>query len=64
MTLSPSIERMSKPVYACVPAFMLLKGFYSVEENAIVVLTKHFDFLYNDDCLAGGRAIITVLGGW
>ena len=35
--------------------------FYSVEENVIVVLTKHFDLLSNDDCLAGGRAIITVL---
>ena len=39
-------------------------GFYSAEENATIVLTKHFDLLCNDDCLAGGRAIITILGGW
>ena len=40
---------------------MLMGGFYSVEENAIVVLTKHFDLLYNDDCLVSGKAIITIL---
>ena len=33
------------------------------EKNATVVLTKHFDLLYNNDCLAGGKAIIIVLGG-
>ena len=44
--------------------FVLLEGFYNAEENATIVLTKHFDLLYNDDCLVGGRAIITVLGGW
>ena len=43
--------------------FLLQKGFYSVEENANVVLTKHFDLPCNNDCLVGGRAIITVLGG-
>ena len=43
---------------------MLLKGFYSAEEDATVVLTKHFDLLCNDDCLPSGRAIITVLDGW
>ena len=58
------MERMSRLVYVCVLAFMLSKGFYSAKENATVVLTKHFDFLYNDDCLVGGRTIITVLGGW
>ena len=41
----------------------LIEGFYSVEENPTIVLTKHFDLLCNDDCLAGDRAIITVLGG-
>ena len=43
---------------------MFLEGFYSAKENITIVLTKHFDLLYNDDCLAGGRAIITVLGDW
>lgn len=43
---------------------MLLEGFYSAEENATIVLTKHFELLYNDDCHAGGRAIITILGDW
>ena len=28
------------------------------------MLTKHFDLLYNDDYLAGDRAIIMTLGGW
>ena len=58
------MERMSRLVYVCVLAFMLSKGFYSAKENATVVLTKHFDFLCNDDCLVGGRTIITVLSGW
>lgn len=43
--------------------FVLLKGFYSAEENATIVLTKHFDFLYNDKCFAGSEATITVNGG-
>lgn len=43
--------------------FVLLKRFYSVEENATIVLTKHFDFLCNDKCFAGSEAIITVNGG-
>ena len=43
--------------------FALIEGFYSVEENPTIVLTKHFDLLCNDDCLVGDRAIITVLGG-
>ena len=42
--------------------FVCVSGrFYSVEENVIVVLTKHFDLLCNDNCLVGGRTIITVL---
>ena len=41
--------------------FVLVEGFYSVEENVIVVLTKHFYLLCNDDCLVNGRAIITIL---
>ena len=44
--------------------FVLEEGFYSAQEKAIIVLTKHFDILYNDDYLAGGRSIITTLGGW
>lgn len=42
--------------------FVLIVGFYNAEKNAIVVLTKHFDLICNDDCLASGRVIITVLG--
>ena len=41
-----------------------MKGFYSAEESATIVLTKYFDFLYNYDCLASDWAIITILGGW
>lgn len=44
--------------------FMLLEGFYSAEDNVTIVLTKHFDLLYNNDCLAGSKANITVLGSW
>ena len=44
--------------------FVPYEGFYSVEENVTVVLTKHFDLLCNNDCLAGGKTIITTLGGW
>lgn len=44
--------------------FVLLEGFYNAEENATIVLTKHFELLYNDDCHAGGRAIITILSDW
>ena len=44
--------------------FVLVEGFYSVEENVIVVLTKHFYLLCNDDCLVNGRAIITILDDW
>lgn len=52
-------------MYLCMRTLsMLLKGFYSVEEDETVVLTKHFNLLYNDDCLPGGRAIITVLDDW
>lgn len=43
---------------------MLLKGFYSVEGDATIVLTKHFNLLCNDDCLPSGRAIIIVLDDW
>ena len=42
--------------------FVLVGDFYSTEENATVVLTKPFDLLCNDDCLVGGRVIITILG--
>ena len=38
--------------------FVLEEGFYNVHEKTTVVLTKHFDLHCNDDCLAGGRAII------
>ena len=41
---------------------MLLEGFYSAKENVTVLLIKHFDLLYNDDCLVGGGTIITVMG--
>ena len=37
----------------CVPHLCFLKGFYSAEESATIVLTKHFDFLCNDDFLVG-----------
>ena len=43
--------------------FVLLKRFYSAEENATIVLTKHFDFLCNDKCFACSEAIITINGG-
>ena len=42
--------------------FVFLKGFYSDEESVTVVLTKHFDFLCNDDCFVGSGVIITFLG--
>ena len=42
---------------------MLMEDFYSAKENVIVVLTNHFNFICNDDYLAIGRTIITVLGG-
>lgn len=51
-------------MFACVPRLCFLEGFDSAEESASIVLTKHFDFFYNDDCLAGDWAIIIVLGGW
>ena len=38
------------------------KGFYSAQEKVTIVLTKHFDYLCNDDCLVGGRTTITTLG--
>ena len=44
--------------------FVLEEDFYSAQEKATVVLTKHFDLLCNDDYFASGRAIITTLGGW
>lgn len=44
--------------------FVLVMGFYNVENNATIVLTKHFDLICNDDYLASGRVIITVLGVW
>ena len=50
--------------FMCTYLVCVLGRFYSVEENVIVVLTKHFDLLCNDDCLAGGRTIITVLDDW
>ena len=28
------------------------------------MISRHFDFLYNDDCHIGDKTIITVLGGW
>lgn len=31
--------------YACVPYLCFLEGLYSADENVIVVLTMHFDFL-------------------
>ena len=43
--------------------FVFLEGFYSAKESATVVLTKHFNFPYNDDCFVGGKVIITILGG-
>ena len=43
---------------------MLQEGFYSAEENVTIVLTEHFNLLCNDDCLAGGRTIITALDDW
>ena len=43
---------------------MLEEGFHSAQEKTTIVLTKHFDFLCNDDYPASGRAIITALGGW
>ena len=42
--------------------FVLEEGFYSAQEKATLVLTKHFDLFCNDDYLAGDRAIITTLG--
>ena len=39
------------------------EDFYSVEENVIIVLTKHFDILCNNDCIVGDRAIIIALSG-
>lgn len=44
--------------------FVLVMGFYNAKKNANIVLTKHFDLIFNDDCLASGRVIITVLGVW
>ena len=35
----------SDKAYVCVPRFCFLEDLYSVDENAIVVLTRHFDFL-------------------
>ena len=31
----------------------LLEGFYSAKESVTILLTEYFDFLCNDDCLAG-----------
>ena len=38
-------------------------GFYSAQEKATIVLSKHFDLLCNDGCSASCKAIITVLNG-
>ena len=51
-------------MYVCIPCLCFMKGFYSAKESATVVLTKYFDFLCNDDCLANDWVIITILGGW
>lgn len=56
--------RESQCVSTCVPRLCFFEGFHSAEESATIVQTKHFDFLYNDGCHIGGRAIIKVLGGW
>lgn len=42
----------------------LLEGFYNAEKSVTVVLTRHFNFLYNDDCFVDGWTIITILDGW
>ena len=44
--------------------FVLLDGFYNAKESITVVLTKHFDLLYNDDCFASGKTNFIVLGDW
>ena len=46
-----------------VPGLHFRKTFYSTQEKATVMLSRHFDFLYNDDCHIGDKTIITVLGG-
>ena len=56
--------RESQYVTAYVLHLYFLEGFYSAEESITVVLTKPFDFLYNDDCFAGDWVIIILLGGW
>lgn len=43
--------------------FVLEEGFYSTQEKATIVLTKHFNLFCNDDYLANGKTIITTLGG-
>lgn len=42
------------------PYLCVLKDFCSIEKIAIVVITRHFDSLFNDDCPTEGWAIITV----
>ena len=61
--LGPSKERVNGLTYACVLGLCIRRAFYSVQEKATIVLTKHFDFLYNDGCLGGDKTIITVLSG-
>lgn len=44
--------------------FIFQEGFYSAQEKATLVLTKHFDILWNNDCPVGDRTIIIALGDW
>ena len=59
----PSNERMSRLAQVRILRLCFRKAFYSAQEKAIAMLTKHFDVLYNDGCPAGGTTFITVLGG-
>ena len=64
-SLNYSNERVNMSTYAPMRTlFVLLDGFYNAKESITVVLTKHFDLLYNDDCFAGGKTIFIVLGDW
>ena len=59
-----SLSSLIESEYANLTLFVLLKSFYNVKENVIVVPTNHFDLLCNDNCFTDGRIIITILGGW
>ena len=48
----------------CILGLCFRRTFYSAQEKATVVLSRHFDLFCNDGYHGGDRALITILGGW